>query len=116
MVKIQKTNTNLVGLINRLRQEKRPFWKKVAEMLSRPRSRMITLNISKLEKLGNEGSTILVPGKVLGDGRISKKFKVAALNFSGSAKKQITSTGGKAVSILELVDSGEEPKNIILLS
>lgn len=116
MVKLRKTNTLLVDLIHRLRKEKKPFWKKVAEMLARPRTRKIEVNISKLERYGKEGTTVVIPGKVLGDGQLTKKMTIAAFKFSNSAKKSIAECGGKAITINDLVESKVEPKEVLLLS
>lgn len=116
MKKIKKTDSTLVSLIHRLRREKKPFWKRVADILARPRSRMIAINISRLNKLASDGSIVVVPGKVLGDGQINKKMTVAAFKFSESAERLITKSGGKTLSILDLVDSKKQPRDVLLLS
>jgi len=116
MKKLRKTDSLLVVLVNRLKMEKKPFWKRIAQMLERPRRRMVTVNLSKIEKYGKEGTMVVVPGKVLGDGRITKKMTIAAFKFSESARKMIEQNGGKIISISEVVENKIEPKNILLLS
>ncbi len=115
MNKIKKSNENLVTLIHRLRKEKKPFWKNIAHMLSKPGRNSISVNISKLDKYGKDGVTVVVPGKVLGDGRITKKMTVAAFRFSSSAERMIKESGGKTITLLDLVDSKTEPKDILLV-
>ena len=115
-MKIDKGNVHVVDLIHRLRRENKPIWKKTAEMLARPRRRKVEINLSKIDRYGKEGMVVLVPGKVLGDGRLTKKLTIAALAFSTSAKKVISETGGKMILIDDLLKGKTLPKDIILLS
>jgi len=60
------------------------------------------VNIYKLEKFCNDGDNVIVYGKVLGDGEITKKINVYALGFSKSAKDKIIKAGGNAIKLKEL--------------
>ncbi|MEM5813122.1 MAG: 50S ribosomal protein L18e [Candidatus Aenigmatarchaeota archaeon] len=62
----------------------------------------IEVNIYKLEKLCNDGDVVIVPGRVLGSGEITKKLTVYALGFSKPAKEKIILAGGKALKLKEL--------------
>ena len=115
MKKVIKTNLILVDLINKLKQKKKPFWKTIAELLAKPRKQMVVVNLSKLEKYCNEKSVVVVPGKVLGDGKLSKNLTVSAFKFSSSAEKSIKENGGKIMSLSELINSKTEPKDITLV-
>jgi large subunit ribosomal protein L18e len=110
-----KDNPVLASLIDSLRREKKPIWKRVVEELSRSRRQRAEVNLSKLEAYADEGATVLVPGKVLGTGTLSKKLNVAALSFSSSAKKLISGSGGKTMSIDGLCKSNPEGKGVVLL-
>jgi large subunit ribosomal protein L18e len=103
----QKTDPNLVALIAGLKAETRSsgadIWRDIALRLEKPRQNWAEVNLSKLERYASEGDIIVVAGKVLGSGTISKKLTVAAYDFSESAKKKIVAAGGKGVSIQELV-------------
>ena len=85
----RKTDPNLVKLIELLfkasAENKAKIWKDIAERLARPKRLYAEVNVSKIERYAKEGETILVPGKVLGGGRITKAVTVAALSFSDSA-------------------------------
>jgi len=115
MKKRTKDNPVLASLMDSLSREKKPVWKKVAEELSRPRRQRVEVNLSKLDAYGEDGATILVPGKVLGSGALSKKLTVAAFAFSGTAKRLIKDAGGKAVSIDSLCKSNPEGRGVIIL-
>ncbi|MEM4208761.1 MAG: 50S ribosomal protein L18e, partial [Candidatus Bilamarchaeaceae archaeon] len=97
------------------RKEKKPIWQKVAYELSKPRRKRVEVNISKLEKYCESGKNVIVPGKVLGAGRITRELTVAAFAFSESAKKAIEAAGGKTMSIESLYKINPAGKDILLI-
>ncbi|MBU0532057.1 50S ribosomal protein L18e [Candidatus Micrarchaeota archaeon] len=111
----KKDNQILQTLITELMKNKKPFWRKVAYELSRPRRKKVEVNLSKIEVYGAEDSTIVIPGKVLGSGMLSKKMTIAAFAFSESAKKLITAAGGKAISIENLHKSNPEGRDVMIV-
>ncbi len=108
----RKTNPNLVGLIDRLLEisvkNEAKIWRDVAEMLSKPRRNQAEVNVSKLEKYLKDGEVAVVPGKVLGTGKVERALRVAAFAFSEMARKKIEAAGGKCMDILQLAN--ENPK------
>lgn len=110
-----KDNPVLATLIDSLSKEKKPVWKRVMNELSRSRRQKVEVNLSKIERYGGEGSTILIPGTVLGSGTLSKKMTIAAFRFSSSARKIIKESGGKAVTIENLMKTNPEGKGVVLL-
>ena len=113
---IKKDNSQLVSLIEKLRISAKPLWKKVAHELARPRRNRVQVNVSKIDLYARDTETILVPGKVLGSGQLSKKATIAAFSFSEGAKKSITIAGGTAISISDLFSNNPEGKQIIILT
>jgi large subunit ribosomal protein L18e len=106
--------------INLLRKtayhEKALIWKRVRELLYRPKRRRIAVNISKLNRYTKEGDTVVVPGKILGSGYIDHKIKVAAYDFSLSARKKLKDAGCEILTIKELLSEnprGREVKIIV---
>jgi large subunit ribosomal protein L18e len=102
-----KTAPNLVELITALKAESRSsgvgIWRDIALRLEKAKANWAEVNLSKLERYASEGDVIVVPGKVLGSGALSKKVTVAAYGFSESAKMKIEAAGGKNLTIMELV-------------
>jgi len=111
-----KENSQLVSLIESLMKTKKPIWRRVAKELSKPRRQRTEVNLSKIEQYAAANSTVLIPGKVLGSGSLSKKVTIAAFSFSESARKLIGQAGGKAVSIDSLHKSNPDGKGVTLLS
>ncbi len=91
------------------------LWRDVAEHLIKPTRKRVVVNVSKINRYADEGDIIVVPGKVLGSGRIEKKVTVAAFAFSDKAIEKIRRAGGKTITLSELVRDNVEPKNVKLL-
>jgi large subunit ribosomal protein L18e len=111
----EKDNQVLLSLIEALVRTKKPVWRKIAYELSRPRRQRVEVNLSKIDQYAPDEATVVVPGKVLGSGVISKKVTVAAFTFSDSARRMISSAGGKAVTIDGLHKSNPEGRGVIIL-
>ena len=108
---------NLVELIGKLKSDKRAIWKRVSELLCKPSKSRVQINVSKIARYAKEGITVVVPGKVLGDGEIDFPVVVAAYRFSKSASDSIGNAGGKTISIKELYETNKDKvKDIIIIS
>jgi len=111
----RKGNAFLLSLVETLNKEKKPIWKSVAYELSKPRKKKVEVNVSKIDIYTKEGASVIVPGKVLGAGRLSKKVLVAAFSFSDTAKKAIEEAGGKAMSIEALLKSNPTGREVMII-
>ncbi len=111
-MKTAKTDPNLLATIDSLKAESRSsgvgIWRDIAHRLEKAKANWAEVNLSKLERYASEGDIVVVPGKVLGSGALSKKLTVAAYGFSESAKMKIEAAGGRNLTIMELVK--EQPK------
>jgi large subunit ribosomal protein L18e len=115
----KKSNARLLKLIGYLKKKAHendaPIWRDVAKRLEKPSKSWAEVNISRVAQHSKKGDTIIVPGKLLGSGTLSAPVTVAAYSFSGSAKSKIRSSGGKSISIPELVKSNPKGKNIKII-
>lgn len=106
---------DLEELINFLKKQKKPIWKKTAKYLSLPRRKRVEVNLSKIEKYAKPESTVLVPGKVLGMGKLTKKLTIAAFSFSKSAKKLIEESNSTILTIKDLVEKNPDGRSVLFL-
>ena len=110
--KARKTNPRILRLLEALRKASREndakIWRDIAERLERPRRSYAEVNLSRINRYAEDGDTVLVPGKVLGAGRLEKRVTVAALAFSQKAFASIRESGGRCLTIEELMR--ENPK------
>jgi large subunit ribosomal protein L18e len=84
-------------------KEGKSFREKLYKMVSKPRRARVSVNIYKLERMSKEGERVIIPGKVLSDGKLTHKVKIAALNYSAGAKKEITNSGSEMVTLESLL-------------
>lgn len=94
---------------------KAPFWKRVLELLSSSARKRPGVNVSRIAAYAKDGSTVVVPDKVLGAGLLKAKLTIAAVSFSASAKKAIEAAGGKAVQIAEAAKRNPTGKDVLII-
>jgi large subunit ribosomal protein L18e len=112
MKQLKTTNPELIGLIRLLRKKAKEneakIWHDIAEDLSHSRKRRVTVNLSKLNRHTQKDEDVVVPGKVLGTGKIDHPINIAAFAFSEQAQRKILDAKGKCMSVPELI--GKNPK------
>ena len=104
----KKTDLYLVETIIKLKKT-RP---EVAKALAMPRSRWKYINLEDIDKKTKTGEKILVIGKVLGDGDLSKKIKIVAWNISKKAMEKIKKSKSEAVLIFDEIKKNPELKEL----
>jgi large subunit ribosomal protein L18e len=95
----RKNNPELAKTI--ILAKKNSGWLEAARILSGPRKSRINLNLDEINKEAKEGEKVVVLGKVLSQGKIEKKIKIIALNFSERAKEKILKEHCEFSTILE---------------
>lgn len=119
MKKNFKTDPYLIALIFDLKAKEREtgaaIWRDIAKRLEKPKRNWAEANLSKLERYAKDGDVIIVPGKVLAAGSISKKVTVAAFSFSEAAQAAIVASGGKTMTIEDLVAQNPKGSNVRIM-
>ena len=108
----RKTNPKMIQLVTFLRKQS-PFWFKVSEYLVKPKRNAISVNIEKINKVAKPNSIVLIPGKVLSEGELTKSIVLSAFSFSESAKKKLSKA--KIVSIENLAKENKKGDNILII-
>jgi large subunit ribosomal protein L18e len=109
--KADPTNPVLLNTIELLQEQDASVWNEVAENLGKVNRRRPEVNISDIERNAEDGDTVVVPGKVLGSGRLTKDVEVAAFKASNSAKNHINENG-EFKFIEDLVDENPEGSDV----
>jgi len=119
MTKNNKTNPELINLIHELKKQanekKVTIWKDIAVRLEKSSKNWAEVNLDRISKYTSDKETALVPGKVLSTGNLTKKVTIAAWSFSDKANEKIKKSGGKTISINELMKSNPNGKNVRIL-
>ncbi|MBU0459244.1 MAG: 50S ribosomal protein L18e [Nanoarchaeota archaeon] len=111
------TNYQLQNLLVELESKGKDskFWRRVVKDLKKPSRQRREVNLYKIAQYAKDGETVLVPGKVLSIGEISRPVEVAAINFSAEAERKITSAKGKVISINDLFKQNPQGKKVRIL-
>lgn len=109
----RKSNTELVDTI--LQAKKQEAWLDVAGILSGPRRGRICMNLEDIDKKSKDGETVVIPGKVLSQGELTKKIKLVALNFSDKAKEKLLSSKYQLSYIQDEIKSNPSGKGVKIL-
>ncbi len=104
----EKTNPFILETVIALNKTKARVWRDVAERIVAPTRQIKGVPLWRINKYTNEGDTIVVPGKVLGNGNIDHKVTVAALSYSQAALEKLKAAKCKTLTIREL--SKKNPK------
>lgn len=94
---LEHKNEKLQELISSLKKQaiehETGVWKRVALELERPTRQHRVVNLSKIEKYSEDNDVIIVPGKLLSGGELTKKITIIAYNYS---QKTLDKINGKA--------------------
>jgi len=119
MTRVKPTNPELLTVICFLRKKARdsnaPIWRDVADRLSSSKRRRVAVNLSRLNRHTRAKETVVVPGKVLGAGKLDHPISVAAFSFSTQAKLKISKARGKCLSIFDLLDANPDGSNVKIM-
>ncbi len=88
------------------------IWEALAEELDKAKRRRVAVNLSKINRHSGAGGVVAVPGKVLAAGSLKHPVTVAAFSFSEKAREKIALAGGRALTLLELLEAGVAPSEI----
>ena len=117
--KNRKTNQALISLIEDLKNHSRDngsaLWRDIANRLETSKNNWAQPNLSRLSRHSENKEVIIVPGKVLGSGYLIGKQTIAAFSFSEGAKEKIEESGGRVLSIRDLMDENPSGKGVKIL-
>ena len=91
-------------LARKLWKTKRPIWQDVSKRLMAPQKNRVEKNLGDINRITNDGDVIVIPGKILGNGEISKTITIASYAISKSAADKLKASKIKYMKIDELVD------------
>jgi large subunit ribosomal protein L18e len=115
-----KGNPELLRTVHELRRAAKvheaPVWASVAERLARARHQTTPVNVAHLERIAAPQETVVVPGKLLADGSLTKPLTVAAFSYSAGARTKIHAAGGQALTLHELVKAKPDGGGVRLVA
>ena len=109
------TNINVRKLISHLEKTKKGLWKRIAEELKKPSRNKRVVNISRINRHSKDGDFVVVPGKVLSEGKLEHKINIAALSFSEESLKKIKESGSTKMDIEDMVKKKPEGSGVKII-
>jgi large subunit ribosomal protein L18e len=113
-VRIQrKTNPEIIKLLRLARKNK--TWQELVKIISGPTRRYSSVNLEKIDKETKAGDTVVIPGKVLSSGNLTKKVKICSLSISDNAKAKLKETKSEYSSISDEIKSNSKAAGIKII-
>ena len=109
----RKTNPALIELITKAGKLKE--WRRVAEILVSSTKKYSSINLSEIDKKSEAGNTIVVLGKVLSKGELTKKIRICALSFSKHAEEKISKNKSEAVLLINEINKNHKAEGVKIL-
>ena len=94
---------------------KHPSWREVAKFLSSSTRNFESINLFEIDKRSKEGDTVVVLGKVLSKGELTKKVRICALGISDNAREKLRKSKSEIVSVLEEIKKNPRGEGIRLI-
>jgi ribosomal protein L18E len=110
----RKTHSILVDTVNEARKNK--AWNNVAKLLSGPTRRHSSVNLYELDKKLLEGDTVVVVGKILSKGDLTKKIKICALSISKKAEEKLKESKSEFVTIFEEISKNKKAEGVKIIA
>ena len=110
---------NLVQLVKELKSASRkneaPIWSKIAKNVLKSNSNKRTVNLKKIDALTDDGSAVVISGKILGTGKLSHKVLVSSFSISNSAAKKIKESGGQILEFADMIKQFPTGKGVKII-
>lgn len=112
-----RTRALVVHLEKHAKKTKEGAYSVLSEMMNTPARIRAEVNLYHLDEMAatHKDKIFVVPGSILAKGEINHAVEVAALRYSGTAKKKIEAAKGKAWLLEELVDQKVPAKKLVLV-
>ncbi len=111
--KKKKTNPELKETI--VVALKNPSWNSITKIISGPTRLFSAVNLDEIDLHAKLGDTIVIPGKVLSKGELTKKIRIAALSFSLPVFEKAKKTKSELVKLKEEILKNKKMEGIKIL-
>jgi len=109
-----KTNPEIVETIKAANENS--SWKQLAKVISSGSRKYASVNLSQIDKETKTGDTVIVPGKVLSSGDLSKKVRICALSISNSAREKLKKTKSEFALIKEEIKINKKAEGLKVIN
>ena len=107
---MKKTNPFLEETIS-LSLKNKP-WLPIAKLISSPTRSHPSINLEEIDSQTETGDTVLIPGKVLAKGDLSKKVRIVSLTISSPALHKLSKTKSEFATIKEEIEINPKAEGV----
>ncbi len=111
----KKTNPELVETAKLITKNTEWSALGIVEYLTSSTRKMPEMNLAKINLHCEQGDTVVIPGKVLGTGNITKKIKICAFNFSKQALDKLKEKKCEIMTINEEIKKNPKATGLRVL-
>ena len=90
-------------------------WFPLAKKLSGPTRQHSSINLDQIDAKAEAGDTILVPGKILSQGTLTKKLALIALSISPAAQEKLAESKSTFHTIKEEITKNNKAEGVKIL-
>ena len=109
----KKTNSSTQEIVRSALKQK--AWSHIAQILSASTRSYSSVNLEEIDKATKAGDIVVIPGKILSSGELTKKVRICALGISSSAKDKLKETKSEFVSILDEIKKNPKAEGLKIL-
>ena len=109
----RKTNPEVVKTIEAAKKHEN--WIKVGAFLSGSTRKYHSVNLKNIDLKTKEGDTVVVLGKVVGTGDMTKRIRICALSFSSSAREKLKSNKSEIISIFQEIEKNPKAQGVKII-
>ncbi|MBI5036836.1 50S ribosomal protein L18e [Candidatus Micrarchaeota archaeon] len=102
-------------LLNALRKAKKPVWARVAEIIRAPRRRRPEISLARLGRVTKEGDKVVVPGKIIGAGKVGHKLTIGYLAVSKASVDELEKEGIEAMPFAKFIEANKDGKGVKII-
>jgi len=108
-----KTNPEVSETISLALKNKN--WMHIAKLISSSTKQYSVVNLLYIDKNSSAGDTIIVPGKVLSKGNITKKIRICALSISKQAYEKLKESKSEFYTLSREISTNHKAEGIKIL-
>ena len=108
-------DNNIWTLRGAFKKTNAPIWRSLEYKLSRSRSNKREVNVRRLARVTKNGEVVVIPSKLLGAGAIGHKLIVCAFSISEMAARKIIESGGKVITLEDLIERYPDGRGVRII-
>ena len=110
----RKFNPSIIELVRLT--SKSSSWDKITKVLAGPTRQYPSFNLNQIDAKVSAGDTLIIPGKVLSQGDLTKKIKICALSISKTAREKLKISKSEFTPLIEEVKKNQKAEGVKILS